>query len=179
MLHGEQVTLRAPAPSDAAALHAELYEDVLVRSAADSRPWVPVAAESSPLALDPRAEDAALFSVVDRADDALAGQALLWAIDSHARSAHVGISLRPDFRGRRFAVDILDVLARYAFRVRNLQRLALETLDSNAAMIAAARRAGYSHEGTLRRAAWVDGGYRDQVVFGLLASEWTGSADTG
>jgi RimJ/RimL family protein N-acetyltransferase len=36
-------------------------------------------------------------------------------------------------------------------------------------MIKAATRAGFQHEGTLRRSAWVDGGFADEVIFGLVA----------
>ncbi|HEV7203757.1 MAG TPA: GNAT family protein [Jatrophihabitans sp.] len=176
MLPGEKVVLVAPRPADAAELHAELYEDVLIRSSADNRPWVPIGPERSPLAIDPPHDDTALFSVRDRADDALAGQALLWAINTHSRSAHIGIALRPACRGRGFAADVLDILARYAFRIRGLNRVSLETLGSNAPMIAAARRAGFRHEGTLREGAWVDGAFRDEVVYGLLASEWPSPA---
>jgi RimJ/RimL family protein N-acetyltransferase len=39
-------------------------------------------------------------------------------------------------------------------------------------MIRAARRAGFTREGTLRRSAWVNGGFADEVILGLLAAEW-------
>jgi RimJ/RimL family protein N-acetyltransferase len=40
-------------------------------------------------------------------------------------------------------------------------------------MISAAVRAGFAQEGTLRRADWVDGEFVDEVILGLLASDWT------
>jgi RimJ/RimL family protein N-acetyltransferase len=39
-------------------------------------------------------------------------------------------------------------------------------------MIRAASRAGFVHEGTLRRAAWVNGEFADEVILGLLATDW-------
>ena len=39
-------------------------------------------------------------------------------------------------------------------------------------MIAAATRAGFVPEGTTRGAAWVGGGFADEVILGLLAAEW-------
>jgi RimJ/RimL family protein N-acetyltransferase len=57
--------------------------------------------------------------------------------------------------------------------VRGLQRLQIETLAENAAMLKAAARLGFTVEGTLRRAAWVYGAFVDEVVLGLLAEEWT------
>jgi RimJ/RimL family protein N-acetyltransferase len=64
---------------------------------------------------------------------------------------------------------VLHVLCRYGFGIRGLHRLQLETLADNTAMIAAARRAGFELEGTLRRSAWVDGEFADDVILGLLA----------
>ena len=36
-----------------------------------------------------------------------------------------------------------------------------------------ATQAGFQREGTLRRAAWANGDFADEVILGLLASEWT------
>jgi RimJ/RimL family protein N-acetyltransferase len=42
-------------------------------------------------------------------------------------------------------------------------------------MIAAASRAGFAREGTLRHSAWVNGDFTDEVILGLLATEWEDS----
>ncbi|RKE22854.1 GNAT family N-acetyltransferase [Streptomyces sp. TLI_171] len=176
MLIGEKVALRARAESDVAVLHEELYEDVVMRSRADSRPWQPVSVESgqSPFRVREPMADAAVFSVVERAGGELAGEALLWGIQTHSRAAHIGISLRPSFRGRGLGADVVRLLCRYAFEVRGLNRVQVETLSDNAAMIATARRAGFTVEGTIREAGWVLGRFADEVVLGLLAREWKG-----
>jgi RimJ/RimL family protein N-acetyltransferase len=57
--------------------------------------------------------------------------------------------------------------------LRGLHRLQVETLADNTAMIRAATQAGFVPEGTLRRAAWVNGAFADEVILGLLATEWT------
>jgi len=175
VIHGEVVGLRARRESDVPVLHAELYDDVVTRSRADSRPWQPIAAGSghSPFAVTGPSAETALFSVEELASEELAGEALLWQVDSHNRSAHVGIALRPAFRGRGLSVDVLQLLCRYAFVVRGLQRLQVETLADNAAMLAAAASVGFTREGTLRRSAWVYGAYADEAILGLLATEWT------
>jgi RimJ/RimL family protein N-acetyltransferase len=171
VLRGEKVELRARREEDVTVLHAELYDDVATRSRADSRPWRPLPPDSaaSPYRIAEPSTEAACFSVVEAAGSELAGEALLWGIDTHNRMAHVGISLRPSFRGRGLGTDVLRVLCRYGFGIRGLHRLQLETLADNMPMIEAARRAGFEHEGTLRSSAWVDGNFADEVIFGLLA----------
>src|SRR5215831_17168619 len=163
MMRGKLTGLRARVPADVDILHAELYDDVATRVRADSRPWVPIpAGPGSPYwAGDeaPKAPDAALFSVVDLASGELAGEALLWAIDLHNRTAHLGVSLRPAFRGRGLGADVVLALCEYGFAVRGLHRLQVDTLAGNTAMIRAAERAGFVPEGRLRRAAWAGGDF--------------------
>jgi RimJ/RimL family protein N-acetyltransferase len=166
--------LRVRHDSDIPVLHAELYDDVQTRVRADSRPWQPIPPGSgSPYVVTGPDDHAACFSVVELATGELAGEALLWGIDLHNRGAHIGISLRPAFRGRGLGADVVRVLCRYGFAIRGLHRLQAETLSTNNAMIRAANRAGFTREGTLRRAAWVDGEFADEVILGLLAVEWT------
>ena len=172
MLHGTLVTLRTREDDDVAILHAELYNDVLTRARADQRPWVPVPLSSSPYLPSSDSQDAAQFSVVERDSGELAGEAVLWGIDRHNRSAHVGLSLRPSFRGRGLGTDVVRVLTHYGLGLLGLHRLQLETLADNAAMIAAAQRTGYRMDGTLRQSAWVDGEFLDEVVMSLLRTEW-------
>ena len=179
MLRAGKVGLRARDEADVAVLHAELYEDIATYTIADSRPWRPIPADSSasPYAIGEPRDDSARFSVVELAPGEpaggeLAGSALLWAIDSHNRSAHPGLSLRPSFRGRGLGTDVVLALCEYGFAVRGLHRLQVDTLASNAAMISAAVRAGFTREGTLRGADWVSGEFVDEVILGLLASDW-------
>ena len=176
MLRAGKVGLRAREEADVVVLHTELYEDIVTHMRADSRPWRPIPAGSSasPYAISEPHDDLACFSAVELATGELAGEALLWAIDLHNRTAHLGLSLRPAFRGRGLGADMVLALCEYGFAVRGLHRLQVETLASNAAMIRAASRAGFVQEGRLRRAAWVDGEFADEVILGLLASEWAG-----
>jgi RimJ/RimL family protein N-acetyltransferase len=175
MLRGTRIALRARHATDIPVLHADLYDDVATRSRSGSRAWRPIPPDPSlsPYHVSGPAEDAARFSVVDLERDELAGDASLWGIDAHNRMAHLGMSLRPAFRGRGLGTDVVTVLCHYGFVVLGLHRLQIETLGDNAAMIAAAARCGFRHEGTLRRSAWVSGDFLDEVVLGLLADEWS------
>jgi RimJ/RimL family protein N-acetyltransferase len=173
MLRGHKVGLRARLEADLPVLHAELYDDVETQSRSDTRAWRPIApGPSSPLAFTDSSDQEAVFSVVQLADGQLAGVAVLWRIDPHNRSAHIGISMRPAFRGRGLGTDTVGVLCRYGFAVRGLHRLQIETLVDNDAMLRAATTSGFVKEGTLRRSAWLDGDFADEVILGLLVSEW-------
>ena len=174
MLRAGKVKLRARDEADVAVLHTELYADIATRVRADSRPWLPIPAGSaaSPYAVGEPRDDVAVFSVVELAGGELAGEALLWAIDLHNRMAHLGVSLRPAFRGRGLGTDVVLALCEYGFAIRGLHRLQVDTLASNTAMMRAATRAGFVHEGRLRQAAWVNGDFADEVILGLLRADW-------
>ncbi|MEU6786134.1 GNAT family protein [Nonomuraea angiospora] len=60
----------------------------------------------------------------------------------------------------------------FEFVVRGLQRLQIETLSDNAAMLRSAERNGSVREGVLRSSAWVMGEFMDQVLLGLLVQDW-------
>jgi RimJ/RimL family protein N-acetyltransferase len=173
-LSRQNVALRARSADDVPILQAQLYEDIITRSHADTRPWRPIPRDPSlsPYAVNDGSEDVAFFSVVTTDQGELAGEALLWGIDLHNRLAHAGLALLPDFRGRGWSVDVLQLLCRYGFAVRGLNRLQLETSVENEAMLRAAARVGFREEGVLRQGAWAVGSFVDVTVLGLLAADW-------
>jgi RimJ/RimL family protein N-acetyltransferase len=179
VLRGAKVGLRARQESDVLILQSGLHDDVETWARSDGRPWrpIPPVLSASPYRIrDEPLDSAEPFSVVVLEDDQLAGEAVLWGIDLHNRIAHVGISLLPELRGRGLGVDVVRVLCHYGFAVRGMHRLQIETLADNEAMLRAATRAGFTREGVLRRAAWVDGEFLDEVILGQLADEWARDA---
>lgn len=174
MLMGTKIALRAREDDDVPILHAELYEDVPTRSRGSMRPWRPISAGSldSPYRVSSPDDEYLPFSVVELAGGELAGEASLWGLDAHNRSAHIGLGLRPSFRGQGLGTDVVAVLCEYGFTVRGMHRLQIDTLADNGAMIRAATSNGFTLDGTLRGAAWADGGFLDEVLYGLLVDDW-------
>ncbi|GGJ82537.1 hypothetical protein GCM10011583_12690 [Streptomyces camponoticapitis] len=174
MLRGSKVGLRARHQEDIPILEAELYDDVVNASRAEGRPWRPITpgSKDSRAAVDDKEEGHAPFSVVALDGGALVGIASLWDIDTHNRSAHVGLGLLPSARGRGYGTDVVAVLCHYGFAVRSLHRLQIETLSDNVAMLRSAERNGFVREGVLRSSAWVMGEFLDEVLLGLLVEDW-------
>ena len=174
MLRGSKVGLRARHEDDIPILRAELYDDVVNSSRAEGRPWRPITpgSKDSRLVVDDEEQGHVPFSVVELDGGTLVGTAVLWNIDNHNRSAHIGLGLRPSSRGKGYGTDVVAVLCHYGFVVRGLQRLQIETLSDNAAMLRSAERNGFVREGVLRSSAWVLGEFLDQVLLGLLVQDW-------
>ncbi|MEV8634233.1 GNAT family protein [Streptosporangium sp. NPDC051023] len=174
MLRGNEVALRARHEDDIPILRAELYDDVVNSARAEGRPWRPITPGSKDprLVVDDTEQGHVPFSVVKLDDGTLVGTATLWGIDNHNRSAHIGLGLLPSARGKGYGTDVVAVLCHYGFVVRGLQRLQIETLSDNAAMLRSAERNGFLREGVLRSSAWVMGEFLDEVLLGLLVQDW-------
>jgi hypothetical protein len=112
------------------------------------------------------------FSAVELDGGMLVGTATLWDIDHHNRPAHVGLGLLPSARCKGYGTDVVALLCHYGFVVRGLQRLQIETLSDNAAMLRSAERNVFVREGVLRSSAWVMGEFLDEVLLGLLVQDW-------
>ncbi len=174
MLRGSKVGLRARHEDDIPILQTELYDDVASTARSDGRPWrpIPPGSKDSRYAVTDVDERHVPFSVVELEGGTLIGIASMWGIDSHHRYAHLGMGLRPSARGKGYGTDIVAVLCHYGFVVRGLNRLQVDTLSDNIPMLRSAERNGFVREGVLRSAAWVLGGFQDEVLLGLLAEDW-------
>lgn len=174
MLRGEKVGLRAVRRGDVEGIAAWDLDPDTWRLVSDE-PWVPRTPEAVLKDFDAGTAfkvDARHVTFAVDVDGAAVGIASLWGIDLHNRSAHVGISLAPDARGKGWGTDAVRLLLRYAFLDRGLHRVQLEALASNAQALASYRRVGFVQEGLLRQDAFVLGRFEDQVVMGVLAEEW-------
>jgi RimJ/RimL family protein N-acetyltransferase len=174
MLRGNKVGLRARHEEDIPVLRTELHDDVAGASRAEAGPWRPLSPGTKDplLAGDDTEQGRVPFSVVELDGGTLAGLATLWGLDTHNRSAHIGLGLLPTCRGKGYGTDVVAVLCHYGFVVRGLHRLQIDTLADNTPMLRAAERNGFVREGVLRSSAWVTGEFLDEVLLGLLAEEW-------
>jgi RimJ/RimL family protein N-acetyltransferase len=79
-----------------------------------------------------------------------------------------------NYEGTDEQLDGLLMLVRYCFETRNLNRLDTSVLAFDEAKSELVRRAGFTHEGTLRQHIRWAGDYADLEMFGLLHDEWPG-----
>lgn len=171
---GELVRLRARHEADLPILDG-LHADMVNAIRSGHTPWRPISpgTNQSMYRITAPNDRETAFSAVALESGALAGEVSLWQIDTHHRSAHIGMAVLPAFRGKGISTDMVRIMCRYAFTVLGLHRLQVDTLADNHAMLAAAERVGFRREAVHRDANWVMGRYIDRVALGLLAAEWT------
>ncbi|MDB2369272.1 GNAT family N-acetyltransferase [Octadecabacter sp.] len=106
-------------------------------------------------------------------DGNLAGAVRLHSVDMHDQRCNLAIGLLdPAFLGRGIGSRAMELIVNHAFGELGLNRITVRVLDYNTRAIAAYTKLGFVVEGRERQAARVGDVYHDDIIMGLLASEW-------
>ena len=111
------------------------------------------------------------YSIVDT-DGSLVGHITLFGASVPDRAATLAIMIGPDFVGRGFGPDAIEVMLRYGFLEMGLNRIELTVWAFNDRAVRAYARCGFVVEGRRRQAVHHNGEFVDQVIMSVLASEW-------
>ena len=89
----------------------------------------------------------------------------------------VGISIgeRKNW-GKGYGTDAMKVILRYAFQELNLRRVSLSTFEYNPRAVRSYEKAGFVHEGRLRKFLLREGQRWDMLIMGILREEWLAGA---
>jgi RimJ/RimL family protein N-acetyltransferase len=112
------------------------------------------------------------FTAETVADGTVIGTCILWGLDAFNQFGHLGISVLPAARSQGYGREMVRLLCHYGFRFRNLHRIELETLATNAAMRRLAESCGFVLEGIQREQAYDGDAFSDIALYGLLRQEW-------
>jgi RimJ/RimL family protein N-acetyltransferase len=112
----------------------------------------------------------ATFAVLDRADDALAGQCGV-GIDRTRNAGEAFYWIAAPVRRQGFATGALHLVVRYAFETLGLERVELKIDPANEASQGVARAAGFTYEGTLRSDQPFKGRRMDSQMWSRLPTD--------
>ena len=105
-------------------------------------------------------------------DEDIIGQVCLKRITWVNRKAEVSLFIRKDMQAQGHGSLALQAIIEYAFKQLNLYRLEAEVIDGNIASLKLVDKAGFTAEGRLREAKFINGEYKDLLRFGLLRREF-------
>jgi RimJ/RimL family protein N-acetyltransferase len=121
-----------------------------------------------------------VLAIEDKLDRALVGFVYLNNIDWFARNAEFGILIgERDRRSKGLAGEALSLVAGYAFKDLNLQKLYLRVAAFNTRAIGLYRSFGFVQEGVQRQHAFARGRNHDVVLMGLLRRDYRQRATAG
>ncbi|HML96857.1 MAG TPA: GNAT family protein [Tepidiformaceae bacterium] len=171
MLKGDKVILR-PMRREYLEKYFEYRNDVELELLSSGEPPMPMEYERLVATFEahlqrPRSEVA--WFAIEVQGGKFIGQCLLHNFDYAARTCELGLTIGDrDYLGHGYGRDVVKLLVKYAFRLRNMEKVWLTTNGSNIRAQKAFAAAGFVEEGRLRRHIWLDGRYDDLVYMGIL-----------
>jgi RimJ/RimL family protein N-acetyltransferase len=112
------------------------------------------------------------FAVTLLPDFELVGDCGLHVDASDSRLGEVGFSFAPAHQGRGLASEALGAVLRLSFESLRLHRVRAVVDRRNDPAVRLLRRCEFRQEALFIQHTWFKGGWCDEYVFAILASEW-------
>jgi len=113
------------------------------------------------------------LAIVLKDGDLHIGNCGLHQIDYQNRNAEFGILIgEKEHWGHGYAPEAAKMILQHGFDELNLHRISLEVYSHNERAQRAYEKAGFTPEGTMREAYFRSGRYYDNLIMGILRSEW-------
>jgi RimJ/RimL family protein N-acetyltransferase len=104
---------------------------------------------------------------------AFAGEIRLDNVNHQDRRATMALGINnPALLGKGFGTEAIVLLLRHAFADMGLHRIGIRVLAYNKRAIRAYEKCGFVVEGRERETAYVNGGWHDDIMMGLLDREF-------
>lgn len=114
------------------------------------------------------------LTILESGSDFARGEVRIRELDWDNRRAELGIWVAPQRRGRGIGRRALALASAWLLREVGLERVGLRAEPGNAALIAAARAAGFVEEGVMRAHVLKDGVRVDSLVLSRVRSDLPG-----
>jgi ribosomal-protein-alanine N-acetyltransferase len=116
-----------------------------------------------------------LLGIFLKEDGRHIGNVTLHYIDTHNRSAEIGILIgEKDCRGHGYGREAVVLLVAHAFNRLGLHKLTTGMVESNIASQRMFEKVGFVQEGRIQESFYINGQYCDCLRYGLIANEWKG-----
>jgi len=172
VLEGTRITLRPASLDDAEARFALGTDAEIVKmfgvSPSDAKPMTRHAAEqwAQSLAVNP-------YAWVIEVEGSLVGEIKLHSITVQDRRASMAVGIYDrNLLGKGIGTEAISLLLGHAFSEMKLHRIGIRVLAYNERAIRAYAKCGFSVEGRERETAFVDGKWHDDLMMGLLSTEY-------
>ncbi len=170
----ERLALRRFRASDAATLSEYRSDPAVARYQSWTAPYPLAQAEATVATLatgDPGRPGWFQYAIERTADHTHLGDVGVLLHDN-LRQAEIGFTLAAQHHGRGYATEAVRAVLDHLFHVQRLHKVSAECDARNAASARLLERAGFTREGLRRSHTWIKEEWTDDLLYGLLATEW-------
>lgn len=111
------------------------------------------------------------FAILRKDGQVPVGTVSFFNYNSLNRSAELGLLIDPDERRKGYGADALQVLSRYLFKHRGLNKVYAQTCAANEAACKLLESLSFKKDGTLRDHYFFNGGFHHGLIYSLLLFE--------
>ena len=91
-------------------------------------------------------------------------------IDKNNKTAYIGYWLDSSKQGNGIMTAAINALIKHYAMQKIIRRFVIKCAVNNEKSNAIAKRCGFSYEGTLKQAEYINGTFHDQNIYGLIAN---------
>ena len=111
------------------------------------------------------------FAVVRKEGLILLGEASFFNYNPLNRSAELGVIIDPDERKKGYGREALQLLTRFLFKYRGLNKVYAQTAAFNKGAVALLESLGFQRDAILRQHYFFEGEFHNGVIYSLLLFE--------
>lgn len=101
------------------------------------------------------------------------GTIQLYDFNQQDKSCKLGIRIGDkDYWSKGYGGDAVNTIVEYAFTSLDMFRVDLRVYEYNERAARCYEKCGFKHEGRTRKSAYIDGAYYDEILMGLLKSDF-------
>jgi RimJ/RimL family protein N-acetyltransferase len=97
----------------------------------------------------------------------------LSSINNKDHNTSFGIAIgEKEYWSKSYGTEAARLIIKYGFEQLNLHRISSSAFSFNERSLRLHRKVGFREEGRMRECTYKNGSYCDEVIFGILKSEW-------
>ncbi|WP_102401783.1 GNAT family N-acetyltransferase [Haloimpatiens massiliensis] len=95
-------------------------------------------------------------------------------VDKSRGAVSIGYWLGQEYQGKGIMTKALKVFLDYGFKEMELNKIEITIAEENLKSRALPKKYGFTEEGIIRDAEWLNDRYVNHILYGLLKREWIG-----
>lgn len=112
------------------------------------------------------------FFAIENLEGVHVGRINILLDDDRNGTFGIGLKIAREYSGNGYGTSAVELLLKYAFMERRLNKYSISVLEGNEASIKMHKKLGCEQEGILKQNIYTNGRYYDEIYFGLTKDRY-------